>query len=215
MELRRADIGIGRVIIDDHGVSRRGLVHTHALAWLEIRDYRLTIEFHGQAPDALYLADDLLGAVLFARDVAAASRGESRIRLAIELVGRDDRVEFGALRFRHANEAIAKIVEQVHPRLLAAARAELAEQGVVHFGPLALARDAITWSGRSPLPRDEVESVELFDTSPACLRVMAHGKALPYGKAPTAEIPNLGAALELAAELGYRAHRSSLFIRGA
>jgi hypothetical protein len=214
MELKRADIGFGRVIVDPHGVTRRGLVRTHTLAWADVREYRLTIELHGQAPDLLYLLlDDLLTTALLARDIVAGYRGRSRIRLSIDLIGQADHVEFGALRFRGANEVIGDILPRIQPRLAAAARAELAAHGMVRFGPLALAPDAITWGASAPLPREDVESVELIDTSPARLRVMAKRKVLPYGQAATAEIPNLGVAFQLSRELGYPTAQPTMLAR--
>lgn len=63
----------------------------------------------------------------------------------------------------------------------------------------------------SPLPHDAVECVELFNSSPVRLRVMARGKVWPYGQANTADLPNLVAALELAEALGYRVRGRELF----
>ena len=47
LELRRSDIGFGRVVIDDVGVTRHYALRSTSIAWDEIRDYRLTIEIRG------------------------------------------------------------------------------------------------------------------------------------------------------------------------
>ena len=69
------------------------------------------------------------------------------------------------------------------------------------FGALGLARDKVAWGARS-LAHGEVESIELFDSSPVALRVMKRGKVLPWAKARLEDIPNPRVALELASELG-------------
>ena len=53
--------------------------------------------------------------------------------------------------------------------------------------------------------------MEVFDSSPMSLRVTARGKVLPYGKASTTKIPNIGAALDLATSLGYRVRGRNVF----
>ena len=50
------------------------------------------------------------------------------------------------------------------------------------------------------LARDHVARVELFNSSPVSLRVMARDKVWPYGSARTADIPNIAAALEITEE---------------
>lgn len=209
LELRRSDIGFGRVLIDDHGVTRHSLIRTHALAWDEIRDYRLKIEMRGAKLEVLYLVD-WLNLVLIARDVRTGLHGDHRFRLGIELLGESQRVAFN-WRFRAVPMAIAQILERICAPLLVRARAHLRADGLVRFGPLALAEHGIQWGSRPPLPRDQVESVELFNSSPVRLRVMEHDKAWPYGQAPTAEIPNISAALEIAKTLGYRVRGRELF----
>jgi hypothetical protein len=212
MELRRADVGFGRVIVDDRGVTRRGLFRTRSLAWDDIRDYRLTIQLRGLAPDALYVLDSGLADVLWLTDAIRAAQGQSRVAFGIELHGDGGRrLEFNWRRFRGTTLAIAAILARIAERLAAPARAELAAHGTVRFGPLQLARHGVQWGDDPPLAREAIESIELFDTSPVRLRVMARGKVWPYGQAPTRRIPNLTAALELAESLAYRVRGRELF----
>jgi hypothetical protein len=197
------------VRVDDRGVTRHSLIRTHSLAWDEIRDYRLTIEMRGAKLEVLYLVD-WLNLALIARDVRRGIHGEHRFRLGIELLGDSERVAFN-WRFRAVPMAIAQILERIFPPLAARAHAQLAAGGIARFGPLALAEHGIQWGDRPPLPREAVESVELFNSSPVRLRVMAHDKAWPYGQAETADIPNIAAALEIAERLGYRVRGRELF----
>lgn len=208
MELTRADIGFGRVILDEVGVTRRGLFRTRALAWGAIHEYRLSIELHGEdaaASFGLALAgpDDL--------DVVRAMRGDSQREFGIELRGDDGRrLAIGWRRFCHTDAAIAEILRRVRDRLAERARTQLKIRGRVAFGPLELAPHAVQWRTHPPLAHDAVESIELFDASLARLRVMARGKVWPYGQAPTGQVPNVVTALEIAGELGYRVRGQQL-----
>ena len=78
-----------------------------------------------------------------------------------------------------------------------------ARHGIAQFGPLTIGEHAIRWGDKPALARAAVESVELFNSSPVRLRVMARRKVWPYGQAELADIPNLAAALELAEQQGY------------
>ncbi|HEU4733238.1 MAG TPA: hypothetical protein VFT22_35340 [Kofleriaceae bacterium] len=201
LALRRSDIGFGRVVVDDTGVTRHGLVSSQSIAWGDILDYRLTIEMRGSRIEVLYLVDHL-NLVLIASDVLRGYRGAHRFRFGIRMLGATGELAFN-WRFRGVAIAIAQIVRRVDPLLSRQARAAFAATGVGRFGPLALGDRGIRWADRPLLPRDDVESVELFNSSPVQLRVMARRKAWPYGRAPLAEIPNLAAALRLARALGY------------
>src|SRR5213078_1899429 len=55
LELRRSDIGFGRVVVDDTGVTRHFARSIASIAWDEIRDYRLKVEIRGARLEVLYL----------------------------------------------------------------------------------------------------------------------------------------------------------------
>ncbi|MBC7974360.1 MAG: hypothetical protein H7138_05195 [Myxococcales bacterium] len=201
LELRRSDIGFGRVIVDDTGVTRERLMSTQAIAWDEIRDYRLTLEIRGARMEVLYLVK-WLDVLLMANDVRKGYRGEHRFRVGIELLGEDRRVAFN-WRFKGVELAIAQILQRIHPTLAAPVHAVFARTGIARFGDLTIGEHAIRWGDKPVLLRKDVERVELFNSSPIRLRVMAKRKAWPYGQAVLGNIPNLGAAIELAERQGY------------
>lgn len=211
LELRRSDIGFGRVVVDDAGVTRRYALSAASIAWDDIRDYRLTIEIRGARLEVLYLVR-WLDVALMANDVRRGYRGDHRFRFGIELRGEHARVAFN-WRFRGAEIAIARILGRIHPRLAAPVHAGFARHGIAQFGPLTIGEHAIRWGDRAALPRARVESVELFNASPIRLRVMAERKAWPYGQAELADIPNVVAALELAEQQGYRVRGRELLAR--
>ncbi len=198
IELRRSGFGRGRVRIDDEGVARGRT----AIRWQEIDDYRIEIRHVQSSPSAFYLVE-MVGALLMWRDARDAMDGVHRLHFALELSARSGkRVAFDC-RFRGATAAMRAVLDRVAGRLEHTARADLDVRGRVQLGPLELAPQALAWDGREPLAREAVEAIELFDTTPAVLRVMKRGKVLPYAQAPTRAIPNLCAALDLAASLGY------------
>jgi len=209
LELRRADLGFGRVVVDDRGVTRRGLWSTRSIAWDEIIDYRLTIEMGSPRFEGRDLVESL-NPLVPVSDVVKGYRGDHRFRFGIRIVGNAQVVAVNR-RFLGVALAIAQIVRRIHPRLVHHARAAFERTGVGQFGRLALADHEIRWGDKPPLPRAEVESVELFNSSPVQLRVMARHKAWPYGKVALAEIPNIAAALELAEALGYQVRGRGLF----
>lgn len=208
LELRRSDIGFGRVVLDDHGITRTSLFSTQALPWGEIDDYRLTFEMTGGFPELLYFVD-WIETALFVLDVVNAARGKSNVRLGIELRGAARSLRFN-WRFRDVTRAIAHVLDRIGPRVATNARARLATDRCVGFGDLVISEREVRWGNKPPLLREDVESIELFDSSPVRLRVMQRGAVLPYGQSPTAVVPNVHAALEIASSLGYRVRGGEL-----
>jgi hypothetical protein len=210
-ELHRSDIGFGRVVVDDTGVTRRFARSAVAIAWDEIRDYRLKIEIRGTRLEVLYLVR-WIDMLLMANDVRNGYRGDHRFRCGIVLLGDHKRVAFN-WRFRGVEIAIAEVLRRIHPRLALPVQSEFARHGIARFGPLTIGEHAIRWADRPPLPRAAVESVELFNSSPVRLRVMARRKIWPYGQAELADIPNVAAALELAEQQRYPVRGRELLAR--
>ena len=198
--LSRSDIGFGKVVIDDTGVRRRGLVRSRAITWSDISAYALTIEMLHANPDAAALGR-MWPFEEFA-EVGRAMRGESPRRFGLALAGRGQRVFFN-WRFQHHDDAIRVILARLEPELLKRAHAELAQYAHIGFGRLKLRADAVGWDRKPPLVREQVESIELFDQTDVRLRIMQRDKVLPYASIPTRDIPNLGTALALAASLGF------------
>jgi len=210
-ELHRSDIGFGRVVVDDTGVTRRFARSAAAIAWDEIRDYRLKIEIRGTRFEVLYLVR-WIDMLLMANDVRNGYRGDHRFRFGIVLLGEHQRVAFN-WRFRGVEIAIAEVLRRIHPRLALPVQTGFARHGIAQFGPLTVGEHAIRWGDRPALPRAAVESVELFNSSPVRLRVMARRKVWPYGQAELADIPNVAAALELAEQQGYPVRGRELLAR--
>jgi hypothetical protein len=211
LELRRSDIGFGRVVIDDTGITRQRALSAQSIAWDEIRDYRLTIEIRGARLEVLYLVQ-WMDVLLMANDVHNGYRGKHRMRVGIELRGDTQRVAFN-WRFKGVELAIAQILQRIHPTLAAPVHALFARTGIAKFGDLTIGEHAIRWGDKPALLRGAVESVELFNSSPIRLRVMARRKVWPYGQAVLADVPNVITALELAEQQGYPVRGRALLRR--
>jgi hypothetical protein len=190
-------LGKGRVVIDDHGVSRKGLLREHVLAWDDIEGYQLTIELGG-GPSMFFD----LNPVADLQEVIDGLRGNSTVRCGLELHGGDTTVDFDWA-FDDVNLAIAHVLGRLHPRLMSAMRAQLREARALVAGDLRITKTELVWGKRETLALDEVESIELFNSSPVNLRVMKHGKTWPYAQVAMKEIANVIEVLELTRELGY------------
>jgi hypothetical protein len=199
LELRRF-LGLGRVVVDERGVTRRGL-WTRSLAWDEIIDYRLSAVLRPKM-QLHHPLSGIVGAIELVTTPADDPLERDRFRFGIAVLGHTRLVRFG-WGFHDAQLAIALILNQLCRPLGRRARAAFERDGAGRFGPLTLADHAIEWQGKPALPRDRVDCIDLFEASSVRLRVMARGKAFPYAWARLDGIPNLVAALDLARALGY------------
>jgi hypothetical protein len=123
-------------------------------------------------------------------------------RWRLELRGDAERVVVD-WRSPEVSLAISETLRRVGPRLLAGLRDQLATRCCAQLGPLGLRAEAVAWKAKEPLPREAVEAIEIADWIPLRLRILRSGRALPYASTPLDRVPNVMAALDLAAELGF------------
>jgi len=97
LELRRSDIGFGRVLVDDVGVTRHYALRTASIAWDEIRGARYEV---------LYLVR-WIDMALVANDIRRGYRGDHRLRFGIVLLGDGRRVAFN-VKARDEKEEIGR-----------------------------------------------------------------------------------------------------------
>jgi hypothetical protein len=200
-ELGRSDIGFGRLIVDDGGITRARLFRTRRIAWADVRSYRL-----GAAPANATgdLGRAFGGWYAAAVDFMAAARGDARrMRYSFELIGERSRLLVN-WRFEYVELAIEEALRRIGPRLLADARRELETTRVARFGPLAINADGVAWKSKPPLARAAVEAIEIAERLPLRFRVVQRDRALAYASAKLPDVPSVLHALELAEQLGYR-----------
>jgi hypothetical protein len=195
-ELGRSDIGFGKLIVDEHGITRTKLFGRETILWEDVRDYRVKVEF--RARDANVLWNNPITDV---KNVVEAFRGNSKRRYGMTLFGESTRVAFN-WRFRDVGLAIAFAIEQIDTRITNVSRALLERGGEIRFGKLRLAAGGIL-VGSAFLGASQVEAIELFDASSLELRVMRKGKVWPVATMKFHTVPNPYSALAIAEELGY------------
>jgi hypothetical protein len=200
-ELGRSDIGFGRLIVDDDGITRKRLIRRQRIAWADVLGYRLGVRpMNATGELGLVFGREVASAI----DLVSAARGKStRRRHTLELVGSHARLVVN-WRFTYVEAAIEEALRRIGPPLLADARRVLAEQSVVAFGDLAMRAEALQWKSKPPLARAAVESLAIIDTSPFTLAIQRRGRAWPYARIKLDGIPNVLVALAVAEELGYR-----------
>jgi hypothetical protein len=202
VELRRANLGFGRIVIDERGVVRHGLFRTRELAWDDVEEYRLDLRSRVAAIDPYVYGTTPVGEALHTREVLAG-RGVVYL-VSLELRAADRRLVID-WRFRDAHLAVGDIIARLDRRVIERA----ASEPVATFGDLRLSSASVHWRDKT-LASGQVEAIEVFHASPFQLRVMARGEAWPWLARPLREVPNVCSALAIAAELGYEVRRSSL-----
>jgi hypothetical protein len=201
LELGRSDIGFGRLIVDDDGITRKRLIRRQRIEWADVRGYRLGVQPMNATGE---LGRGFGGDFAAVIDLVSAARGKAkRRRYTLELLGVHGRFVVN-WRFTYVEAAIEEALRRIGPPLLADARRVLAEQNVVAFGGLAMRAEALQWKSSEPLARAAVESLAIIDTSPFTLAIQRRGRAWPYARIKLDAIPNVLVALAVAEELGYR-----------
>jgi hypothetical protein len=195
-ELGRSDIGFGKLIVDERGVTRTKLFGRETILWDDVRDYRVKVEFRAHDPNVL-----LNNPITDVKNVVEAFRGNSKRRYGMSLFGESSRVAFN-WRFRDVALAITFAIEQIDARITNASRALLEQGGEIRFGKLRLAAAGLLVGG-AYLSSTQVEAIELFDASSLELRVMRKGKVWPLATMKFHTVPNPYSALAIAEELGY------------
>ena len=195
-ELGRSDIGFGKLIVDEHGITRTKLFGRETILWDDVRDYRVKVEFRARDPNVFFH-----NPITDVKNVVEAFRGNSKRRYGMTLFGESTRVAFN-WRFRDVGLAIAFAIEQIDTRITNVSRALLERGGEIRFGKLRLAAGGIL-VGSAFLGASQVEAIELFDASSLELRVMRKGKVWPLAKMKFHTVPNPYSALAIAEELGY------------
>jgi len=195
-ELGRSDIGFGKLIVDERGITRKKLFGRETILWDDVRDYRVKVEFRARDPNMLWN-----NPITDVKNAVEAFRGNSRRRYGMTLFGETSRVAFN-WRFRDVGLAITFAIEQIDTRITNASRALLEQFGELRFGKLRLAAGGIL-VGSAFLEAAEVEAIELFDANTLELRVMRKGKIWPLAKMQFHTVPNPYTLLAIAEELGY------------
>jgi hypothetical protein len=156
-ELERADIGFGKVIFDDSSVTRTGLFGHKTIAWEDVIEYRLSVDYVAKDPNGFQPRVPFLDAITGVKDPMFRLCG-------IELRSKQARVAFN-WRFRDVDQGIGYALSKVEPRLTRG----VLESGVV--GDFEVSRDRVVYQ-KQATSADKIDAFEIFATAPLELRVV-------------------------------------------
>lgn len=182
--------------LDAEGITQSETNGKQLLRWSDVSEVTVSIAQRSDREHDLFLSWKSLRSINTFHPKVTLAGGPLYFTLDPELAGLD--------------RAVPVILEAVAPHLLARAQDRFAAEGAVQSGPLRLTSDYVQWEGRK-LPRDQVESLELFEAHSVLFRVMRRRKILSWADADLSEIPNFDIVLRLAFELGYPVRRHSLY----
>lgn len=180
--------GKTELFIDSEGIWRTSPFGSQGLGWEEIAEYQ-----YQEIPDQYgKAAGGLIGAVIQA--AYEAKTGKRSRALQLTLNGPDGRQIKVTSSYKDAEEAISAILDKLHARMKPVVRQQIADYGMVVFGPLILSRDGLSCDGKDPIPWAEVARAEITGRR---LRIRRKGKMFDSVSVAQQSVPNLLLALEL------------------
>jgi hypothetical protein len=191
-ELERADIGFGKLILDDKAVTRTGLFGRTTVAWDDVLEYRLTVDYVTKDPNGIRVR------VPFVNMITGATDPMFRL-CGIELRSKRARLAFN-WRFRDIDQAIGYAVSNVEPRLTRIALESIRDRGVVACADFELSRQSVLHQ-KQATGAENVDAFEIFATAPLELRVVRKDTTFIWHKLQN--VPNPHTLLAVAEALGY------------
>jgi hypothetical protein len=115
-----------------------------------------------------------------------------------KLIANDGRKIQVTSNFKNAEEAIGRILGQIHPAMQKKVNAQL-DQGAAKFGDVTLSRLTIQWKNKPPVVLSEVTKAEINGTK---LSIRKKDKVFDAISAPAQNVPNVLLLLETLDSLG-------------
>jgi uncharacterized protein DUF6585 len=182
-------IGKTQVSIHQEGIRRTSAFGVKEIEWKDVREYRYKLV-------PMYHGGGLLGAAIMA---AAARRGGSRgMNLFFQLIGNDGTKVQISSNFNDANDAIGRILGQIHPAMQKKV-AEQLDRGGATFGELKLSRQSVQWKNKPAIALSEVTKAEIKGNR---LSIRKKDKMFDAISAPSHKVPNVLLLLETLDSLG-------------
>lgn len=198
--------------IDDNGVAGTIWLRSHRIAWDAVSEYRLRIVTGANTQPGSWTAlkrTIALTRAAYRHEDAPLSVVFDDMQLTLKIIGDDITLAGGGAGLDGLTQSNA-VLPRLHRRLGAAAVAALEREPIARFGSLAISERAIRWADWPPMPRENVEGIELFTSSDVSLRVTQLHGALPYCNARLDHVPNIGSVFEVARAFGYTVRGSAL-----
>jgi hypothetical protein len=183
-------IAIGRTQISIHaeGIRRTSFSGAKEIEWKDVAEYRYRLV-------PIQTVGGLIGVAIMA---AAARRGSRGMNMFFKLIANDGRKIQVSSNFKNAEEAIGRILGQIHPAMQKKVNAQL-DQGAAKFGDVTLSRLTIQWKNKPPVVLSEVTKAEIKGTK---LSIRKKDKVFDAISAPAQNIPNVLLLLETLDTLG-------------
>jgi hypothetical protein len=198
--------------IDENGVSGTIWLRNHQIAWDAIREYRVRIVTGANTKPGSWSAlkrTIALTSAAYRHEDAPLSVVFDDMQLTLRVTGDDVTLGGGGFGLDGLSQSNA-VLPRLHRRLGAAAVAALEHEPIARFGSLAISERGISWADRPPVPREDVEGIELFTSSDVSLHVTRLNGTLPYCNARLDNVPNIGSVFEVARAFGYTVRGGAL-----
>lgn len=181
---------IGRTQISIHleGIRRTSFFGVKEIEWKDVSEYRYRVV-------PIQTGGGLIGAAIMA---AAARRGSRGMNMYFKLIANDGRKFQVTSNFKNAQEAIGRILGQIHPAMQKKVNAQL-DQGAARFGDLTLSRLTVQWKNKPPVVLSDVTKAEIKGTK---LSIRKRDKMFDAISAPAQNIPDVLLLLETLDLLG-------------
>ena len=157
-------LGKSALIINDAGVRCESLFGQQEMAWSQIAETRYRV-----VPINLYAHFGLIGALIA---MSSQSSKSGRAHLTLTLLSGDGKRLKVTSNYRHADEAIAIILERILPTKVQNVKARLQRGETVKFGGVGLSATAVTWKNTC-IPVSEITKAELAGSN---LQIKRQGK---------------------------------------
>lgn len=191
-ELERADIGFGKLILDDKAVTRTGVFGRKTIAWDDVLEYRLSVDYVRKDPNGFQPRVPFLNLITGVRDPMFRLCG-------IELRSKQARVAFN-WRFRDIDQAIGYAVSNVEPRLTRIALESVRDRGVSAYGDFEVSRESVVHQ-KQATSAEKIEAFEIVASAPLEFRVVRKDTSFIWR--PLQRVPNPHTLLAVAEQLGY------------
>jgi hypothetical protein len=178
-------VAIGQSVlkISDQGIRSESIFGAQEMHWDQISETRYRAQ-----PARPRIPIGLFGFLI------AVVRRPRRVKLRLNVLADDGRQIRITTRYHHAREAIAIVLGQVLPQMVASVRGRVDRGETVHFGQLALSSTSVAWKTRPPVPVAAITRAEIVGRN---LTLKCSGKWTSAIKVRSDSIPNVLVFLEV------------------
>jgi hypothetical protein len=183
-------IAIGKTTVSIHqeGIRRTSVFGVKEIEWKNVREYRYKLV-------PIQTGGGLLGYAIMRAMSSGGSRG---MNLFFQVIANDGTRLQVSTNFKDADDAIARILGQIHPPLQKRVADELS-RGMAEFGDLKLSPRTVQWKNKEPIVLSDVTRAEIKGNR---LSIRKRDKMFDAISAPSHKVPNILLLLETLDSMG-------------